>query len=90
MPPPRSYKGPFIILAGVLFVVIVCGVTFWIVKANSDDLPYSAEKMEDAQLECSVAAGMQGIDEMQCLRDELPKLSDDQLRRLNSLIDEAE
>lgn len=62
---------------------------------GGDDLPYTVEEMEDAQYRCQVhilAEAMSGrtVEEVDCLRPMLPELSDDQLNRLDHLIEQAE
>lgn len=56
-------------------------------------LPYSKQEMQKVLDDChdqdqmsAIAVG-QNIDWMGCLRDGLPKLSDEQLERIDSLID---
>lgn len=63
-----------------------------------EDIPYTKMEMYEAQLHCENSAygagdALAGRErdpdaEMECLRDELPELSDDQLNRLDHLIEE--
>lgn len=79
-----------------LVAVVLLGTS----ACGGHGLPYSASEMKAAQKVCddafvstSVLPAMEGevvdFDQVGCLRDQLPKLSDDQLERIDSLIADA-
>lgn len=78
-------------LLTVAAVVVLSGLAVLAGCGSGDDLPYDANRMHTVQYDCAYRSVVRGSDagEMQCLRDGLPKLSDEQLERLDSLIDEA-
>lgn len=52
--------------------------------------PYSSSELRDAKSKCENANAIGGVDILQCLRERLPKMSDDQLNRLDYYIDQQE
>lgn len=81
-------KAAAIIIACGLVVAVIAGVVVWFLVSNNDEFPYTVDEMNDAQIECQAQKMAFGTEELECLRDELPELSDDELRRLDHVIEE--
>lgn len=77
-------------IAGSVCVAALCVIALvaWLLTRGSD-LPYTAHQMRSAQGDCSTEHSVFGTNELKCLRDALPELSDDQLNRLDHLIEQA-
>lgn len=90
--PWAGWKMPLIIAGILIGVAVVIGVIVW-ATSREDELPYTASEMRNAQGSCEMYVGLGGggdDEELDCLREDLPELSDDQLRRLDHLIEQAE
>jgi len=73
-----------VMVAGALLALLA------LAGCGGDDVPYTVDQMKDAQSECESAQILHGVEMLPCLRDYLPELSDDQLNRLDHLIEQAE